>query len=236
MPSQKRLKARKEQILEAAGKVFARKGFHEATISEIAREAGLSDATIYEYFSTKEELLFSIPRETTRKGMQRMKGYLNFIRGAGNKIRAIIYHYLWFYQNEPDYASVVMLVLKQNRKFLETEEYLIIREGFRGILTVIEEGIASGEFRPDTDPYLVRQVILGTMEHIVIRWLLLGKPKNLTQYADPLTDMITEGIRKGGETRGWNLHIKLEPEEVNKHEKTSLRARKQRRITPKTKD
>jgi TetR/AcrR family fatty acid metabolism transcriptional regulator len=236
MPSQKRLKARKEQILEAAGKVFARKGFHEATISEIAREAGLSDATIYEYFSTKEELLFSIPRETTRKGMQRMKGYLNFIRGAGNKIRAIIYHYLWFYQNEPDYASVVMLVLKQNRKFLETEEYLIIREGFRGILTVIEEGIASGEFRPDTDPYLVRQVILGTMEHIVIRWLLLGKPKNLTQYADPLTDMITEGIRKGGETRGWNLHIKLEPEEVNKHEKISLRARKQRRITPKTND
>jgi len=235
MPSPKRLKARKEQILEAAGKVFAKKGFHEATISEIAREAGLSDATIYEYFSTKEELLFSIPRETTRKGMERMKGYLKFIRGAGNKIRAIIYHYLWFYQNEPDYASVVMLVLKQNRKFLETEEYQIIRDGFRGILAVIEEGISSGEFRPNTDPFLVRQVILGTMEHIVIRWLLLGKPKDLTQYADPLTDMITEGIRKGGETRGWNLHIELEPEEVNKHKKTSLRAKKQRITTPKKK-
>ncbi len=235
MPSQKRLKARKEQILEAAGKVFAKKGFHEATISEIAREAGLSDATIYEYFSTKEELLFSIPRETTRKGMERMKGYLKFIRGAGNKIRAIIYHYLWFYQNEPDYASVVMLVLKQNRKFLETEEYQIIREGFRGILTVIEEGIGSGEFRPDTDPYLVRQVILGTMENIVIRWLLLGKPKDLTQYADPLTDMITKGIQRGEETRGWNLHIRLEPEEANKHDKISSKAKKQKRITPKTK-
>lgn len=228
MPSQKRLKARKEQILEAARKVFAKKGFHEATISEIARKAGLSDATIYEYFSTKEELLFSIPRETTRQGMERMKGYLNFIRGAGNKIRAIIYHYLWFYQNEPDYASVVMLVLKQNRKFLETEEYQIIREGFRGILAVIEEGIDSGEFRPDTDPYLVRQVILGTMEHIVIRWLLLRKPKDLTQYADPLTDMITEGIRKGGKTRGWNLHIRLEPEEVKKPKKTARYNKKQR--------
>ena len=236
MPSQKRLKARKEQILEAAGKIFAKKGFHEATISEIARKAGLSDATIYEYFSTKEELLFSIPRETTRKGMERMKGYLNFIRGAGNRIRAIIYHYLWFYQNEPDYASVVMLVLKQNRKFLETEEYQIIREGFRGILTVIEEGIASGEFRPDTDPYLVRQVILGTMENIVIRWLLLGKPKDLTQYADPLTDLITEGILTGRETRGWNLHIKLEPEEAIKNRKTSLRTKNQRRVTPKKKD
>jgi AcrR family transcriptional regulator len=235
MPSQKRLKARKEQILKAAGKVFAKKGFHEATISEIAREAGLSDATIYEYFPTKEELLFSIPRETTRRGMERMEGYLNFIRGAGNKIRAIIYHYLWFYQNEPDYASVVMLVLKQNRKFLETEEYQIIRDGFRGILTVIDEGIASGEFRPDTDPYLVRQLILGTMEHIVIRWLLLGKPKDLTEYADPLTDMITKGIRKGAGTMGWNLHIELEPEEVNGHKKISLSTEKKRRLSPKTK-
>ncbi len=235
MPSQKRLKARKEQILKAAGKVFAKKGFHEATISEIAREAGLSDATIYEYFSTKEELLFSIPRETTRKGMERMEGYLNFIRGAGNKIRAIIYHYLWFYQSEPDYASVVMLVLKQNRKFLETEEYQIIRQGFRGIIAVIEEGIDSGEFRSDTDPYLVRQVMLGTMEHIVIRWLLLGKPKDLTQYADPLADMITEGIQKGGEARGWNLHIKLEPEGEDKHKKTAPPTKKQRGTTAKKK-
>ena len=235
MPSPKRLKARKEQILKAAQKVFSKKGFHEATISEIAREAGLSDATIYEYFSTKEELLFSIPRETTRAGMERMQGYLKFIRGAGNKIRAIIYHYLWFYQNEPDYASVVMLVLKQNRKFLETEVYQIIREGFRGILEVIEEGIDSGEFRPDTDPYLVRQVILGTMEHIVIRWLLLGKPKDLTQYADPLADMITGGIREGGEALGWNLHIKLEPEHAGKYKGSPLVSKKQQRTTPKKK-
>jgi TetR/AcrR family fatty acid metabolism transcriptional regulator len=213
MASQKRSEARKEQILKAAEKIFAKKGFHEATISEVAREAGLSDATIYEYFSTKEELLFSIPRETTRRGMERMEGYLKVIRGAGNKIRTIVYHYLLFYQNEPDYASVVMLVLKSNRKFLETEAYQVIREGFRGILSVIQEGIDSGEFRPDTDPYLVRQMILGAMEHIVIRWLLLGKPKDILQYADPITDTIIDGIQNRTQTQGWDLHIKLEPQE-----------------------
>ena len=212
MTSQKRSEARKEQILKAAEKVFAKNGFHEATISGVAREAGLSDATIYEYFSTKEELLFSIPRETTRRGMERMAGYLKAIRGAGNKIRTIIYHYLLFYQNDPDYASVVMLVLKSSRKFLETEAYQVIREGFRGILTVIQEGIDSNEFRPDTDPYLVRQMILGVMEHIVIRWLLLGKPKDLLQYADPITDMILGGIENRNPTQGWDLHIRLEPQ------------------------
>ncbi|MFO7984459.1 MAG: TetR/AcrR family transcriptional regulator [Desulfatiglandaceae bacterium] len=214
MPRQKRSEARKEQILKAAEKVFAKNGFHGATISEVAREAGLSDATIYEYFSTKEELLFSIPRETTRRGMERMEVYLKSVRGAGNKIRTIIYRYLLFYQNEPDYASVVMLVLKPSRKFLETGAYQVIREGFRGILSVIEEGIESGEFRPDTDPYLVRQMILGVMEHIVIRWLLLGKPKDLLPYADPITDMILGGIENRDQTRGWDLHIKLEPQEA----------------------
>jgi TetR/AcrR family fatty acid metabolism transcriptional regulator len=232
MASQKRSEARKEQILKAAEKVFAKKGFHEATISEVAREAGLSDATIYEYFSTKEELLFSIPRETTRRGMQRMEGYLKVIRGAGNKIRTIIYHYLLFYQNEPDYASVVMLVLKSNRKFLETEVYQIIREGFRGILSVIQEGIDSGEFRPDTDPYLVRQMILGVMEHIVIRWLLLGKPKDILQYADPITDMIIDGIQNRTQTQGWDLHIKLEPQEDVRTQATSYLSKTRKKTTP----
>ena len=82
--------ARKEQILTTAERIFAGKGFADATVSEVAREAGLSDATIYEYFSSKEELLFSIPLQTTRKAAQELHTHLDYIRGAVNKIRGII--------------------------------------------------------------------------------------------------------------------------------------------------
>jgi TetR/AcrR family fatty acid metabolism transcriptional regulator len=68
LANQKRSKTRRVQIIKAAEKVFARKGFAEATISDVAREAGLSDATIYEYFTSKEDLLFSIPGDTTKQG------------------------------------------------------------------------------------------------------------------------------------------------------------------------
>jgi TetR/AcrR family fatty acid metabolism transcriptional regulator len=207
-----RWEARKEQILKAAERIFARKGFPEATISDVAKEAGVSDATIYEYFSSKEELLFSIPGETTRKGKEMLEFHLNYVRGAANKLRSIIYHYLWFYQNHPDYASVAMLILKQNRKFLETEAYQVVREGSRIILRVVEEGIASGEFRQDVNPYLVRSVILGTIEHMVIRWLLHGSPKDLLWAVDPLTDLVIQGIRKASPPPGWNLRISLEPD------------------------
>jgi TetR/AcrR family fatty acid metabolism transcriptional regulator len=209
--------ARKEQILTAAERIFAGKGFADATVSEVAREAGLSDATIYEYFSSKEELLFSIPLQTTRKAAQELHTHLDYIRGAVNKIRGIIYGYLSFYQNHPDYASVLMLILKQNRKFLETEAYQLIREVSRMITRVLEEGIACDEFKPDTDPYLVRAVILGTIEHSVITWLLLGRPQNLLELADPLTDIVIEGIRKDKQPKTMNFRLTLDPVDEDQH-------------------
>ena len=54
-------------ILRAAEHIFAKKGFQAATVSDIAKKAKVSEATIYEYFSSKEELLFSIPAETIRE-------------------------------------------------------------------------------------------------------------------------------------------------------------------------
>jgi AcrR family transcriptional regulator len=213
MANQTRSETRKQQILKAAEKVFAKKGFQEATVSDVARKAGLSEATIYEYFASKEELLFSIPEETTRRGKEILEFHLNYVRGAANKLRSIIYHYLSFYQNHPDYSAVAMLILKQNRKFLDTDAYQTVREGSRVILRVVEEGIASGEFKPNTDPYLVRSVLLGTIEHLVIRWVLLGEPQGLLQYVDPLTDIIIEGTGLQKETKAFNLRITLEPQE-----------------------
>jgi AcrR family transcriptional regulator len=213
LATQKKSEARKGQILKAAERIFARKGFPNSTISDVAREAGVSDATIYEYFPSKEELLFSIPGETARKGRENLEFHLKHIRGAANKIRAIIYHYLWFYQEELDYASVAMLILKQNRKFLETKAYRDVRDMSRLILDVLEEGITSHEFAPETSPILTRSVILGAIEHNVVRKILLGKPENLLELVDPLSDLIVEGIGVRTAGKGWNLKIVLEPEE-----------------------
>ncbi|MBN1849493.1 MAG: TetR/AcrR family transcriptional regulator [Deltaproteobacteria bacterium] len=212
MTKQKRIGARKEQILKAAEQVFAKKGFQQATISEIAREANVSDATIYEYFPTKEELLFTIPFETTRKGKKDLLLHLSLIRGAANKMRALIYWYLHFFEHHPDYGAVVLLILKSNREFLKTDTYQVVREWARLFVDIIKEGMESGEFKKDIDPYLVRSVILGTIEHSVISWLLIGRPKDLLSLVDPLTDLVVNGINKEDamDTSRWNINISLE--------------------------
>lgn len=217
---------RKNQILSAAERVFAQKGYQESTISDVAREAKVSDATIYEYFTSKEDLLFSIPGEMTRKHKEELLTILTYIRGAAAKIRTVIQHYFGFYENHPDYASVAMLILKQNRNFLEKEAYQEVREHAQLILDLIQEGIASGEFRDDINPYLVRAAILGTIEHLVIRRVLLGKPERLVPFTDPFTDLIIGGITSHKAEKVWNVRIGLESDEIEKAKPLAEKKRK----------
>ncbi|MBW2677362.1 MAG: hypothetical protein JRD49_07295, partial [Deltaproteobacteria bacterium] len=122
-------------------------------------------------------------------------------------LRGIIYGYLSFYQVYPDFASILMLSLKHNRNFLKTEAYQLMRRQSRVIIEVVEEGIASGEFKPDTDPYLVRAVVLGTIEHTVTSWVLFGKPENLVAMTDSLSDLTVDGIRKDSRLKNIRLNV-----------------------------
>ncbi|MBU0970408.1 MAG: TetR family transcriptional regulator [Proteobacteria bacterium] len=185
---------RKKNIIETATRVFAQRGFQEATITEIAKEAKVSEASIYEYFSTKEGLLFSIPAESSHTLFELMAFHLKLIRGAANKLRAIVFLFMDSYQNNPDFAAVLMLFLKHNKKFLDTTGHQAIKDGIRQITRVIEEGIENNEFRKDLNPYLTRSMILGTIEHLVTNWVMTGKPENLTELVDPMIDSLIQGI------------------------------------------
>ena len=201
--------ARKNRIIDSALKIFAEKGFQDATISEISKAAGVSDATVYEYFKTKEELLFTIPEEITEEPVRDMEKIIPFLRGTECKLRAIIQGYMTLYEKNPDYSALVMLQLKTNRNFLKTKAYEKIRSIARMLLNCIVEGIENGSFKQDTDPYLVRSMILGTIEHLCIRWQLLGAPSNLIEHVDPLVDILLDGIRVERQQKNISIHLQL---------------------------
>ncbi|MFH1033991.1 MAG: TetR/AcrR family transcriptional regulator [Pseudomonadota bacterium] len=194
MSSQSKIKAREEQILKAAERVFANNGYHESTVSEIAKEAKVSEGTIYEYFSSKEGLLFSIPEAFTAKMREQNRFHLQLIRGAGMRLRAIVYLYLHTWQEYPDYAVINLLILKGNLNFRQTEGYRVIRAGFKEITQIIEEGIAGGEFRADLDPYVIRSVLMGAVDHAATNWLLSDRKHNLVDLVDPIMDLVMTGL------------------------------------------
>jgi len=199
--------ARKDNVIESALQVFAEKGYADATMTDIAKKAGVSTPVLYEYFKTKEDLLFAIPEKFTGEPAQMFDSMLPYLRGPEAKIRGIVQGYLTLYERNPLYTSLVMLELKTNRRFLKTNAYSLIQKVAHILLESIREGINDGTFKEDTDAFLIRSMILGTIEHLCVRKVLLGEPQNLILYVDPMVDTILTGIKKQSKHVSINLNI-----------------------------
>ena len=212
MANSNRKDNRKNEIIDAALKVFSEKEYQDATISEITKLVGISEATMYEYFSSKEDLLFAIPGKITAEAIDFIEQILPYIRGAEGKIKAIVQNYLTVCQNNPEYTSLVMLQLKTNKNFRLTEAFKIIRKGSRILLDCIREGIEDGTFKSTTDPYLEKAIILGTIEHLCTRWRMKGSPGNLIEHGDRIVNSVLHGIVEKKDARHVSLHLELDDE------------------------
>ncbi len=206
----KRNPQREARIIESALKVIGGKGFEATTISDICREAKVSESTLYEYFNSKEDVLFSIPNLYSKRILEERNTILPYLVGARIKLRVLVHMSLEVYEKNPHYASVVLLTLKGNRSFLKTATYRLIRDAYRTLLDILHEGIEEGVFRDDFDVYLVRNMILGFIEHLTIQWLLLGRPKNLVEQKDMVYDIILKSIEKRKDDDAMHIKVKIE--------------------------
>lgn len=208
-----RAKTRKNRIMDAALRIFAEKSFQEATISEISKEAGVSEATIYEYFGTKEDLLFAIPEKISNDTYEESEAVLPFIKDVEGRMRAIMLSYIQLYESNPHYSALVLLQLMANKRFRQTAAHAAIRRSAHRLLECIREGIANGTFRPDADAYLIRSILMGTIEHLFIHWHMLGMPrreKTIMEMLDPFLEIVLNGIRAKKDQQGLTLHLNME--------------------------
>ena len=186
---------RKKQILTSATKIIGEKGFQNATVAEIAKDAGIGDATIYEYFKNKEDLLLAIPVETTKDLIAQINDHMMGIKGAFNKLRKFIWWWLNYVEKNPGYGAVVLLELKTSKSYVSTDAYQAARNFYQIILDIIKEGQEEKTIKKEINPYLARSLCVGTMEHIIIRWLLKDRKYSLIQYADELADLLVNSLR-----------------------------------------
>ena len=213
MPDNGRTRGRKDRILDVALRIFAEKGFQNATIAEISKEAGCSEATIYEYFGTKEDLLFAIPEKISNESIEETERALSYIKGAEGRMRALLLAYVRLYQSNPHYAALVLLQLLNNKRFRKTPAHAAIRRSAHRLLDCIREGIADGTFKKDANPYLIRSMLLGTIEHLFIHWHMQGarqRHSSIMEMLDPFLEIVLDGIRAGSADKGITLYLKRE--------------------------
>ncbi len=204
--------AKKEIIKEKAEELFSANGFQNTTISDIAKAANISEATIYEHFRSKEDLLFYIPEKTFLELIKSLEEHLLGIKGPENQLRKFIWHYLSFMQDRQDFARLFILGLWSNRRFYESEKSAPLKNYGLVLKNILRDGVEEGVFRCDFDLDICQAMILGTMNHIILSLLMLEKPLFLVSKGEALEQLFFSAIKKRPEKKHsiWGLMGKRE--------------------------
>ena len=182
------------RIINSAKKLFSEQGYQKTTIVDISKQAGLSEAALYEYFQGKEDLLLTIPDLWVSELLRDLDEQLFGIQGAVNKLRKYLWWYLRRVEQTPLDAKIVYLFLKTNANFLNTEVYANVKKLYSYIVDIFEEGRKTGEMRPDLDPRIARDIFIGTMDHIITRWLLKDMSYSLFDNLDKTFNLIVRAF------------------------------------------
>ena len=177
------------KIIRAAIKVFAKKGFFNARISDIAKEAKVADGTIYLYFKNKFDILISVFDQEVGKLTSQIIPLLKDVHDPKLKLKIFISKHLEEMKKNRHLAEVIHIELRQTNKLIreyrknEFNKYLAIAG------EIIREGQEQNVFRKDIDTELIQQILFGSLDEVSRVW----GPSNPTDKEFSI-ELVTEQI------------------------------------------
>jgi TetR/AcrR family transcriptional regulator, fatty acid metabolism regulator protein len=161
---------KRRQLLDAAVRVFARKGYHASRVGDIAEEAGVAHGLLYHYFKSKDDVLEAVFHENWRVLLARIASVEETDEPAADQLRHIAAIVLRTWLHLPD---VVRVVIREFGRSPELAERIgELAQPIEAIQRVIERGIERGEFRQDVDPRVAATVVYGSIDELLTAWVL----------------------------------------------------------------
>lgn len=198
---------KRARILDAAERVFAQRGFFASRVSEIAKDAGVADGTIYLYFKSKDDLLISLFES-------RMRQVNDALRTAvaeappSEQLHAFIRTYLKLVHDEPAAAEVLTIELRQSSKFMKEYENPEFVDFLRTLGKLIADGQKRGELDASIPSHVAARMIFGMLDELALAWVLThnaipagppgSRPKkfDIVRAADWVVALVTNGLRR----------------------------------------
>jgi TetR/AcrR family transcriptional regulator, fatty acid metabolism regulator protein len=166
---------RRQELLDAAVQVFARKGFRAARVGDIAEQAGVAHVLLYHYFRSKDEVLETIFRDT----WQLLVAETERIEESGaplpEQLRRFARIYLGSWLATPELIGVLVREIARSPQVGETVDE--IGGVFRALARMIEVARDRGEVRADCDSTLAAWAVYGALEEILTGWVLGQLPR-----------------------------------------------------------
>ena len=161
---------KRRQLLDAAVRVFARKGFHASRVGDIAEEAGVAHGLLYHYFKSKDEVLQAVFQENWSLLVARIESVEETDEPAADQLRHISAIVLRTWLHLPDVVRVVVQEFGRSPELAERIGELTLP--IDALQRVIARGIESGEFRRDIDPTFAATVVYGSIDELLTGWVL----------------------------------------------------------------
>jgi AcrR family transcriptional regulator len=194
--------ARPEQIVDAARRAFAAKGYLGATLDDVAREAGITKGTIYLYFPSKQALFGEVVRAYADEILAPLRAEAAAARPpqVRDLLRVLVAQLLRVFRR-PDYQAMVRLIIGEAGRFpADVEAFYrdILLERIQGLAAVLEGAMDRGEMRR-ADPLLAARGVLGMVWHFALLQETL-RAERVTPYPDAVVvetfgTILWEGLR-----------------------------------------
>ncbi len=193
-PKQDRSRQRVAQTLNAAIKIFARDGIAAARVSDIAAEASIMPSSIYDYYRSKEELAYAIP-------ITRQSEFYAEYRDQSRDLSTVkerLHHFLWltadFAFRNPDWARVLYLEIWPSVHIQNRQVRVVIDDYARIVVSLLREGTEAGEWPRQDDVYMVANILVGSLNQMIITWLLYRQPRDLRRSTGILSQWLLRFI------------------------------------------
>lgn len=190
------LEDKRQQLLGAAVRVFARKGFHASRVGDIAEEAGVAHGLLYHYFKSKNQVLEAVFHENWSILVARIESVEETEEPAADQIRHIAAIVLRTWLHLPDVVRVVIQEFGRSPELGERIGELTLP--IDALRRVIARGIERGEFRKDIDPAFAATVVYGSIDELLTAWVLGRLPSDeeaVARAEQTLVEVILLGLK-----------------------------------------
>lgn len=183
-------------ILDAAVTVFARQGFNQCRVADIADEAGVAYGLVYHYFRSKDAVLDTLFLERWNVMVDVIGQVDEQDIPAREKLRAVAGFIVDSYRHDPELMKVIVVEVTRAANSFGRTHLPEIHRAYGRIAAIVEGGMRTGEFREAVTPAFAAMAFYGVIEQVLTQWIFAEGPIGTAEF-DRARDLIVETICGG---------------------------------------
>ena len=193
-PARNGTAGKRESILRAATRVFARNGYFNSKVADIAHAAGVADGTVYLYFKSKEEILHSIFDQNMAEAIAADRKLIDKLRDPREKLHRIAALHLERLGADRDLAVVFQVELRGSTKFMQEFSAAGFAEYLGLLRAIFEEGQRAGVFRKELNAKVAAKIFFGALDEMATNWIISKRSYKLEPMAEVVMDVFLNGV------------------------------------------